>query len=60
MLRRAIPEGVVADGGKVAGFVYFQRMKAGFTGLILRNDLVDAVTKQPFGRVDIPFAVVKE
>lgn len=25
MLRRAIPEGVVADGGKVAGFVYFKK-----------------------------------
>ena len=60
MLRRAIPEGVVADGGKVSGFVYFQRMKRGSAALTLRSDLVDAMTKQPFGRLEIPFAVVKD
>ncbi|MGB8296488.1 MAG: hypothetical protein WCG85_13760 [Polyangia bacterium] len=60
MLRRAIPEGVVADGGRVSGFVYFQRMKRGSAALTLQNDLIDATTKQPFGRVEISFAVVKE
>jgi hypothetical protein len=60
MVRRATPEGVVADGGKVAGFVYFQKMKRGSTTLTLRADLVDAATKQSFGQVEIPFAVVKD
>ncbi len=49
----------MADGGKVEGFVYFQKMKGGGTAITLRADLVDATTKQPFGRVEIPFAVVK-
>ena len=58
MLRRAIQEGVVADGKKVAGFVYFPKTKR--NTVTLRADLVDATTKQPFGRIEIPLAVVKE
>lgn len=60
MLRRAIPEGVVADGGKVAGFVYFKKIKSHISALTLRSDLVDAMTKQPFGQIEIPFAVAKD
>jgi hypothetical protein len=58
MLRRAIREGVVADGKKVAGFVYFPKTKREI--VTLRADLVDATTRQPFGRIEIPLAVVKE
>ena len=60
MIRKALPEGVVEDGDKVAGFVYFQKVKKGVKSLTLRGDLIDVTTKQHFGEVDIPFAVVKD
>jgi len=60
MLRRGIRPGVVADGGKVDGFVYFPRTKQDPSTLNLRADLVDANTKQAFGRVDIPLALLLE
>ena len=58
MLRRAIREGVVADGGKVAGFVYFQKATRDLAALTLRADLIDATTKQSFGQIAIPLTVV--
>jgi hypothetical protein len=58
MLRRAIREGVVADGRKIAGFVYFPKTKQDPATLTLRTDLVDAITNQSFGQVEIPLAVV--
>lgn len=57
MLRRAIREGVLANGRKVAGFVYFPRTKQDPAALTLRTELVDATNKQAFGRIDIPLAV---
>jgi len=60
MLRRAIREGVVADGKKVAGFVYFPRPKQDPAALTLRADLVDAATQLSFARVEIPLAIVLE
>jgi len=59
MVRWALPEGAVSNGGKIAGFVYFQKLKTGVASLILRDDLVDASSGQVFGQVDVPFAVVK-
>jgi hypothetical protein len=60
MLRRAIREGVVADGRKVAGFVYLPRTNQDPAALTLSADLVDALTKQSFGRIEIPLAVLLE
>ena len=58
MLRRAIREGVVADGRKVAGFVYLPRTNQDPAALTLSADLVYALTKQSFGRIEIPLAIV--
>jgi hypothetical protein len=58
MLRRAIRDGVVIDGGKIAGFVYFPRTSQDPAALTLSAGLVDAMTKQSFGRVEIPLAGV--
>ena len=57
MLRRAIREGVVADGHKIAGFVYFKKIEPGMADVTLRVDLVDAVTTQPFDRIEIPLVL---
>jgi hypothetical protein len=57
MLRRAIREGLVADGRKIAGFIYFQKTRPDVAGLTLSADLVDAATNQSFGRIAIPLTV---
>ncbi|HJX64688.1 MAG TPA: hypothetical protein VJ860_12155 [Polyangia bacterium] len=57
MLRRGIREGVMADGRKVAGFIYFQKTRPDVAGLTLSADLVDAATNQSFGRIEIPLTV---
>ncbi len=58
MIHWAIKEGVVPDGRTIAGFVYFPKTKRDIEALTLRADLVDATTKQSFGRIDIPLSAV--
>ena len=58
MIRQAISEGVVPDGRKIGGFVYFQKTNLDLKALTLRTDLVDATTKESFARVEIPLAAV--
>jgi hypothetical protein len=55
MLRRALPEGVVVNGGEVSGFLYFQDVPPGMESVSFQFDLVDADTGQQFGSVRIPF-----
>lgn len=57
MLRRALPEGVLEDGGSVAGFVYFQNVSGREHSVTLRARLVDARTGEQFGTLDIRFGV---
>jgi len=59
MIRWAMPEGAVSNGGKVAGFLYFQKLKAGIPSLTLRDQLLDANSREAFGQIDIFFVVVK-
>lgn len=42
MLEWALPEGVVEPGGKVSGYVYFQRVPADAARVTLRVELIDA------------------
>jgi len=60
MLRRAIREGVIVDGAKVTGFVYFQRTAQNPATFTLRADLIDATTNQSFGRIEIPLSVLSD
>jgi len=55
MLRRALPEGVLAPGGTITGFVYFQRVEDGTARVEMRQFLIDAGTGVQFGVVTIPF-----
>jgi hypothetical protein len=54
MLERALPEGVVEPGGRVGGFLYFQRLE-GRGPFTFSVDLVDARTGERFGAISIPF-----
>jgi hypothetical protein len=57
MLRKAIPEGVVANGGRISGFLYFQKPDHKRTSDTITFDatLVDAQTGQTFGQLAVPF-----
>ncbi len=61
MLRKAIPEGVIADGGDVTGFLYFQPPKVNDNeqGLTFKVKLIDAKTNQQFGTIEVPFIAKK-
>ncbi len=62
MLRKAIPEGVVGNGGSISGFLYFQKVKADKDNQPVTFDakLVDARTNQEFGRISIPFTETQQ
>lgn len=58
MLSRALPEGVLAPGGRASGFVYFERVDEPARGqLDFRFSLVGAQTQRDFGAIEIPFTV---
>ena len=57
MRARALPEGALASGGRVSGFLYFEEV-AGEAPLVrFRADLVNAETGTTFGEISIPFDV---
>ena len=59
MIERAIPEGVVEEGGMIAGFLYFRQIDPDITQLRFTFELIDAKTAESFGEVSIPFEVVE-
>ena len=59
MLSQALPEGVLQDNGKIAGFVYFQAVGNRESSVNFAMNLVDASNGQSFAEVSIPFAVSK-
>jgi hypothetical protein len=54
ILQQAIPEGVVEDGGRVTGFLYFQRLNRSWTEVSFQAELVDAKSGESFGKISIP------
>jgi hypothetical protein len=57
MVKRAIPEGVLANGGHLSGFLYFLRAPREDKSVTLELQLVDAKTGASFGTIRIPFVV---
>jgi hypothetical protein len=57
MLRRALPEGTLEDGGAITGFLYFQDVSEREGNVTLQARLVDARTGEQFGTLSIPFGV---
>lgn len=57
MLRRALPEGVLENGGTLTGFLYFQEVGEREDHVTLQARLVDATTGEQFGTLSIPFDV---
>jgi len=59
MLEQALPEGVVDDGGRVSGFVYFQQTTKHESQVQLQFQAQDAQTGQVLGTGSVPFVVVR-
>lgn len=57
MLEHAIPEGVVAPDGRVAGYLYFEPVPPDQSKVRFRADVVDASSGRMLGEVSIPFVV---
>jgi hypothetical protein len=60
MLRLALPEGIIKNGGHVSGFLYFQEVSPKLDLVNFRTDLVNAKNSQTFGTATIPFVVKKK
>ncbi|HEX8697999.1 MAG TPA: hypothetical protein VF815_04130 [Myxococcaceae bacterium] len=60
MLKQALPEGTLENGGTVAGFLYFQGVTEREKQVTLQAQLVDARTGEPFGSLSIPFEVARK
>lgn len=56
MLERALPEGVLQDGGRITGFLYFNDVER--EGAVnFQADVIDAESNEKLGTVTIPFVV---
>jgi hypothetical protein len=55
MIQQSLPEGVLEPGGRVSGFLYFEKLPHTSGRLSLRVDLVDAETELTLGTLQIPF-----
>ena len=59
MLRKAILEGVLQDGGNVSGFLYLPRIDAVGQEVRISFKLVNANTGKEFGQITVPLLVRK-
>jgi len=55
--RMGIPEGVLADGGEISGFLYFENATKRESRLTLHADLDGAQDGDPVTEIDLPFRV---
>jgi hypothetical protein len=59
MLEKALPEGVLENGGRLRGFLYFRRLPHGTRSVEFRAQLVNARSGRTFGSLDVPFVAQK-
>jgi hypothetical protein len=56
MVQKALPEGVIAPGGRVSGFVFFEKVED-VRRVTFVARLIDASTGEQFGEIAVPFVV---
>jgi hypothetical protein len=59
MLRKALPEGVLATAGEVSGFIYFQKLPENTRNVEFRARMIDAETEQAVASLSVPFIVTE-
>jgi hypothetical protein len=57
MLSQALPEGVLQPGGRVAGFLYFHRIRQSDGRVTFAEDVIDANTRERIATLRIPLLV---
>lgn len=57
MLEKAMPEGVLQAGGRLRGFLYFQKIPKDQKEVTFTASLVDADTEESFGKIAVPFVL---
>jgi hypothetical protein len=60
MLAEALPEGVLDAGGKLSGFLYFEKVDPDDNSVTFRADLVHPREGIRFGEIRIPFRVIEQ
>jgi hypothetical protein len=55
MVLMALPEGVLAPGEKIEGFLYFEDLDDDITDVEFQMQLVDPAARKAFGLIEIPF-----
>jgi hypothetical protein len=55
MLKHALPEGILQPGGRLDGYLYYQKLPEGVQRAELRAEIVDASTGQVMETLRIPF-----
>ena len=57
MQRMGLPEGVLADGGEISGFLYFENVTRKESRLTLKADIDDVRQGDELTEIDLPFLV---
>lgn len=57
MLERAVPEGILDDGGSISGFLYFEAVDPDESSVTFRAEVVLASNGRMPGAISIPFTV---
>jgi hypothetical protein len=57
MIEKGVSEGTIAEGGTTTGFLYFQKPAPKSQAICFKAVLVDAMTGESFGRVEVPLVV---
>ena len=57
MQRMGLPEGVLADGGEISGFLYFENVTRNESRLTFKADIDDVRQGDEVAEIDIPFRV---
>lgn len=62
MLRYALPEGVLDEGGSVAGFLYFEHVDPDVSPpeVTFRAEVVDIISEETITTLEVPFVIRKE
>lgn len=60
MLRFALPEGMLEEGGVLAGFLYFEPVDAEVSPVTFQADVVDIVSGKMIATLEIPFVVQQD
>jgi hypothetical protein len=57
MMEQALPEGVLEPGGRVTGYLFFQRLDSHVTGATFRATLIEPTSGRSFGSLRVPFVM---